>query len=249
MKKELVKGMALAIGAASFASALAPRITMAESTAGLSSEDISALLPIIAAAVAVVAYVSISTATHHIKNKAKQHEAGMTSIDLMRLQRMLVAVDEEDAAAEEAYQGAHAAPVARPTVPVARPTVSAPVSAGPALGASTPVAAAASSSVAAVRPSVTASPAAVPARGAVTPSAPSGLPGTPGGTPTNGARQARQAPAVSPQMGSGTRPAAAVRTNVGTSSQVPAPTTPTADHRSGGEDVRKPKHMATRVAA
>ena len=98
MKKELVKGMALAIGAASFASALAPRITMAESTAGLSSEDISALLPIIAAAVAVVAYVSISTATHHIKNKAKQHEAGMTSIDLMRLQRMLVAVDEEDAA-------------------------------------------------------------------------------------------------------------------------------------------------------
>ena len=69
------------------------------------------------------------------------------------------------------------------------------------------------------------------------------------GTPTNGARQARQAPAVSPQMGSGTRPAAAVRTNVGTSSQVPAPTTPTADHRSGGEDVRKPKHMATRVAA
>lgn len=241
MKKELVKGMALAIGAASFASALAPRITMAESTAGLSSEDISALLPIIAAAVAVVAYVSISTATHHIKNKAKQHEAGMTSIDLMRLQRMLVAVDEEDAAAEEAYQGAHAAPVARPTVP-------APVSAGPALGASTPVAAAASSSVAAVRPSVTASPAAVPARGAVTPSAPSGLPGTPGGTPTNGARQARQAPAVSPQMGSGTRPAAAVRTNVGTSSQVPAPTTPTADHRSG-EDVRKPKHMATRVAA
>lgn len=242
MKKELVKGMALAIGAASFASALAPRITMAESTAGLSSEDISALLPIIAAAVAVVAYVSISTATHHIKNKAKQHEAGMTSIDLMRLQRMLVAVDEEDAAAEEAYQGAHAAPVARPTVP-------APVSAGPALGASTPVAAAASSSVAAVRPSVTASPAAVPARGAVTPSAPSGLPGTPGGTPTNGARQARQAPAVSPQMGSGTRPAAAVRTNVGTSSQVPAPTTPTADHRSGGEDVRKPKHMATRVAA
>lgn len=240
MKKELVKGMALAIGAASFASALAPRITMAESTAGLSSEDISALLPIIAAAVAVVAYVSISTATHHIKNKAKQHEAGMTSIDLMRLQRMLVAVDEEDAAAEEAYQGAHAAPVARPTV-------SAPVSAGPALGASTPVAAAASSSVAAVRPSVTASPAAVPAR-AVTPSAPSGLPGTPGGTPTNGARQARQAPAVSPQMGSGTRPAAAVRTNVGTSSQVPAPTTPTADHRSG-EDVRKPKHMATRVAA
>lgn len=242
MKKELVKGMALAIGAASFASALAPRITMAESTAGLSSEDISALLPIIAAAVAVVAYVSISTATHHIKNKAKQHEAGMTSIDLMRLQRMLVAVDEEDAAAEEAYQGAHAAPVARPTV-------SAPVSAGPPLGASTPVAAAASSSVAAVRPSVTASPAAVPARGAVTPSAPSGLPGTPGGTPTNGARQARQAPAVSPQMGSGTRPAAAVRTNVGTSSQVPAPTTPTADHRSGGEDVRKPKHMATRVAA
>ena len=242
MKKELVKGMALAIGAASFASALAPRITMAESTAGLSSEDISALLPIIAAAVAVVAYVSISTATHHIKNKAKQHEAGMTSIDLMRLQRMLVAVDEEDAAAEEAYQGAHAAPVARPTV-------SAPVSAGPALGASTPVAAAASSSVAAVRPSVTASPAAVPARGAVTPSAPSGLPGTPGGTPTNGARQARQAPAVSPQMGSGTRPAAAVRTNVGTSSQAPAPTTPTADHRSGGEDVRKPKHMATRVAA
>lgn len=242
MKKELVKGMALAIGAASFASALAPRITMAESTAGLSSEDISALLPIIAAAVAVVAYVSISTATHHIKNKAKQHEAGMTSIDLMRLQRMLVAVDEEDAAAEEAYQGAHAAPVARPTV-------SAPVSAGPAFGASTPVAAAASSSVAAVRPSVTASPAAVPARGAVTPSAPSGLPGTPGGTPTNGARQARQAPAVSPQMGSGTRPAAAVRTNVGTSSQVPAPTTPTADHRSGGEDVRKPKHMATRVAA
>lgn len=241
MKKELVKGMALAIGAASFASALAPRITMAESTAGLSSEDISALLPIIAAAVAVVAYVSISTATHHIKNKAKQHEAGMTSIDLMRLQRMLVAVDEEDAAAEEAYQGAHAAPVARPTVP-------APVSAGPALGASTPVAAAASSSVAAVRPSVTASPAAVPAR-AVTPSAPSGLPGTPGGTPTNGARQARQAPAVSPQMGGGTRPAAAVRTNVGTSSQVPAPTTPTADHRSGGEDVRKPKHMATRVAA
>lgn len=238
MKKELVKGMALAIGAASFASALAPRITMAESTAGLSSEDISALLPIIAAAVAVVAYVSISTATHHIKNKAKQHEAGMTSIDLMRLQRMLVAVDEEDAAAEEAYQGAHAAPVARPTV-----------SAGPALGASTPVAAAASSSVAAVRPSVTASPAAVPARGAVTPSTPSGLPGTPGGTPTNGARQARQAPAVSPQMGSGTRPAAAVRTNVGTSSQVPAPTTPTADHRSGGEDVRKPKHMATRVAA
>ena len=233
MKKELVKGMALAIGAASFASALAPRITMAESTAGLSSEDISALLPIIAAAVAVVAYVSISTATHHIKNKAKQHEAGMTSIDLMRLQRMLVAVDEEDAAAEEAYQGAHAAPVARPTV-------SAPVSAGPALGASTPVAAAASSSVAAVRPSVTASPAA---------SAPSGLPGTPGGTPTNGARQARQAPAVSPQMGGGTRPAAAVRTNVGTSSQVPAPTTPTADHRSGGEDVRKPKHMATRVAA
>lgn len=242
MKKELVKGMALAIGAASFASALAPRITMAESTAGLSSEDISALLPIIAAAVAVVAYVSISTATHHIKNKAKQHEAGMTSIDLMRLQRMLVAVDEEDAAVEEAYQGAHAAPVARPTV-------SAPVSAGPTLGASTPVAAAASSSVAAVRPSVTASPAAVPARGAVTPSAPSGLPGTPGGTPTNGARQARQAPAVSPQMGSGTRPAAAVRTNVGTSSQVPAPTTPTADHRSGGEDVRKPKHMATRVAA
>ena len=241
MKKELVKGMALAIGAASFASALAPRITMAESTAGLSSEDISALLPIIAAAVAVVAYVSISTATHHIKNKAKQHEAGMTSIDLMRLQRMLVAVDEEDAAAEEAYQGAHAAPVARPTV-------SAPVSAGPALGASTPVAAAASSSVAAVRPSVTASPAAVPAR-AVTPSAPSGLPGTPSGTPTNGARQARQAPAVSPQMGSGTRPAAAVRTNVGTSSQVPAPTTPTADHRSGGEDVRKPKHMATRAAA
>ena len=241
MKKELVKGMALAIGAASFASALAPRITMAESTAGLSSEDISALLPIIAAAVAVVAYVSISTATHHIKNKAKQHEAGMTSIDLMRLQRMLVAVDEEDAAAEEAYQGAHAAPVARPTF-------SAPVSAGPALGAPTPVAAAASSSVAAVRPSVTASPAAVPAR-AVTPSAPSGLPGTPGGTPTNGARQARQAPAVSPQMGSGTRPAAAVRTNVGTSSQVPAPTTPTADHRSGGEDVRKPKHMATRVAA
>ena len=242
MKKELVKGMALAIGAASFASALAPRITMAESTAGLSSEDISALLPIIAAAVAVVAYVSISTATHHIKNKAKQHEAGMTSIDLMRLQRMLVAVDEEDAAAEEAYQGAHAAPVMRSTV-------SAPVaSASPALGTSSPVAAAASSSVAAVRPSVTASPAAVPARGAVTPSAPSGLPGTPGGTPTNGARQARQAPAVSPQMGSGTRPAAAVRTNVGTSSQVPAPTTPTADHRSG-EDVRKPKHMATRVAA
>ena len=92
MKKELVKGMALAIGAASFASALAPRITMAESTAGLSSEDISALLPIIAAAVAVVAYVSISMVAHHIKNRAKQHEAGMMSIDLMRLQRILVGV-------------------------------------------------------------------------------------------------------------------------------------------------------------
>lgn len=233
-KKELVKGMALAIGAASFASALAPRITMAESTAGLSSEDISALLPIIAAAVAVVAYVSISTVAHHIKNRAKQHEAGMTSIDLMRLQRMLVAVDEEDAAAEEAYQGAHAAPVTRSTV-------SAPVaSASPALGTSSPVAAAASSSV-------TASPAAIPSRGSVTPSAPSNLPGTPGGAPTNDARRARQAAAAAPQMGGEARVAA--RANVGTSSQAPAPTTPTGGHRGGGEDTRKPKHMATRVAA
>lgn len=241
MKKELVKGMALAIGAAGFASALTPSITMAESTAGLSSEDISALLPIIAAAVAVVAYVSISMVAHHIKNRAKQHEAGMTSIDLMRLQRMLVAVDEEDAAAEEAYQGAHAAPVMRSTV-------SAPVaSASPALGTSSPVAAAASSSVATVRPSVAASSAAVPSRGTVTPSAPSDLPGTPGGAPTDNARQARQAAAASPRMGGEARVAA--RANVGTSSQAPAPTTPTGGHRGGGEDTRKPKHMATRVAA
>ena len=240
MKKELVKGMALAIGAAVFASALTPSITMAESTAGLSSEDISALLPIIAATVAVVAYVSISTISHHIKNRAKQHEAGMTSIDLLRLQRMLVAVDEEDAAAEEAFQGAHAAPAA----PAGCPTVSAPVApASPALGASAPVAAATSSSVAA-------SPVAIPPRGTVTSSAPSSLPGTPGGTPTNDARQARQAAVASPQqMGGEARVAAAARANVGVPSQAAAPTTPTGGHRDSGEDTRRPKHMATRAAA